>query len=301
MEKIIPFKNICVSDDLDSLMQNITLPMGTVIVILCKQGRLRIESDNHDGYEMREHDLMLCMPDFLSNGYMYTPDFHSIIFCVQQELLNDVVYSCLRVESNWYDKLQYVRLHPIIHMNEHQIALYDAYEQLINLHIQVRSPYQDRISDALAQAVIFEILHMVEANMQQHSDFAGACVIGNMTANKSRLNQLFYQFVQLLETNHTSRYSVRWYADEMAITPKYLSYICKQVTGKTPTDIINSIAIREIKQILLNTNDTVKEIAYEMNYASASSFCKYFRLQTGMSPQAFRQQSRNCKDKPSEL
>ena len=79
----------------------------------------------------------------------------------------------------------------------------------------------------------------------------------------------------------------------MAITPKYLTYICRQVADKTPTDIINSIAIREIKQILLNTNDTVKEIAYHMNYAGASSFCKYFRLQTGISPQAFRQQNRH--------
>jgi len=301
MEKIIPFKNICVSDDLDSLLRNISLPTGTVMVIMCKQGRLRIEADNHNGYEMHEHDIMLCMPDFLSSGYMYTPDFHCLIFCVPQDTLNDVVYSCLRVESNWYDKLQYIKLHPIIHMNDHQIALYDTYEQLINLHIREASPYRDRISDALAQAIIFEMLHIVESNMCLHDDFAGAVMAKHIILNKSRLNQLFYRFVQLLEANHTSRRSVRWYAEEMAITPKYLTYICKQVTGKTPTDIINSIAIREIKQILLNTNDTVKEIAYHMNYASASSFCKYFRLQTGISPQAFRQQNHTPKGRSTEV
>ena len=177
-------------------------------------------------------------------------------------------------------------------MNGHQIALYDAYEQLIDLHIRKVSPYQDRISDALAQAIIFEILYMVEESMRKSENDADSPSIPEIINNKSRLNQLFYRFVQLLEANHTSRRSVRWYADQMAITPKYLTYICKQVTGKTPTDVINSIAIREIKLLLLNTNDTVKEIAYTMNYAGASSFCKFFRLQTGMSPQAFRRQNR---------
>lgn len=292
MDKIIPFKNICISDDLDRLMQNLQFPIGTVMVVVCQQGCLRIESDNHQSYEMQAHDIMLCMPDFLRSKYMYTPDFHSLTFCIEQEMLNDVVYSCLRMENNWYDKLQYIKRHPIIHMTAQQIAIYDAYTHLIDLHIQARSPYQDRISDALAQAIIFEILYIVDTNMQQHSEFADKILSASSQSNTSRLNQLFYQFVQLLESNHTSRYSVRWYANEMAITPKYLTYICKQITNKTPTDIINSIAIREIKQILLNTNDTVKEIAYDMNYASASSFCKYFRQQTGISPQAFRQQNR---------
>lgn len=292
MEKIIPFKNICISDDLDHLMQNLQFPIGTVMVIVCRQGRFRIEGDDRESYEMQAHDIMLCMPDFLRSKYMYTPDFRCLTFCIEQDMLNDAVYSCLRMENNWYDKLQYIKRHPIIRMTAHQIAIYDAYTHLIDLHIQAKSPYQDRISDALTQAIIFELLYMVDTNMQQQSEFADKILCAKSQRNTSRLNQLFYQFVQLLESNHTSRYSVRWYANKMNITPKYLTYICRQITNKTPTDIINSIAIREIKQILLNTNNTIKEIAYDMNYAGASSFCKYFRQQTGISPQAFRQQNR---------
>lgn len=297
MQKIIPFKNIRVSDNLDSVMSQTSGTTGIVVAVMCKAGRLRIELGRQESYEMAEHDLLLCTSDFLSKQYLYTPDFQCLIFSIPQDTLTDVVYSCLRVETNWYDKLQFLKQHPIIHMNERQIQLYEAYEQLIDLHIQESGPYSDRISDALAQAIIFEILYMLDLNIRRRIGMGELIVMNNgmlsTNSNKSRLNQLFYRFVQLLENNHTSRRSVSWYAEEMAITPKYLTYICRQVTGKTPTDIINSIAIREIKQILLNTNDTVKEIAYNMNYASASSFCKYFRLQTGISPQAFRRQSRH--------
>lgn len=76
----------------------------------------------------------------------------------------------------------------------------------------------------------------------------------------------------------------------MAISAKYLTYICNQVAKKTPSDIINDIAIREIKQRLLATDESIKEIAFSMDFATASSFCKYFRIHTGMSAQTFRKQ-----------
>lgn len=293
MEQVIPFKNILVSDDLDALLAGRTIAEGTVTVLMCQAGHLHLETTSNGEYDVSQHDVLLCMPDFLKGDYTHSDDFRCLVFCVPQDTLNDVVYSCLRVETNWYNKLQYIKLHPIIRLTERQIKLCKAYEKLIDLHIQNASPYQDKISDSLAQAIIFEMLEMLEVNMKSHECAEGTDMDSiSLNTNKSRLNQLFYQFVRLLEDNHTSRRYVRWYANEMAITPKYLTYICNQVAGKTPTDIINAIAIREIKQSLIYTNDTVKEIAYTMNYASASSFCKYFRLQTGISPQAFRQQNR---------
>lgn len=291
MEKTIPFKNIIVSDDIDSVVKNRQLPTGTVFVITCKQGGLRVDTGEDESYELHRGDVMLCMPDFLLNKYVYSSDFQCLMFSVQPESLNDTIYSCLRVDSNWFDKLQYVKQHPIIHLNDYQVQLFRAYENLISLHIQQVGPYQEHVSEVLAQAVVFEILYLVETNMHGQVSMKKS-FDGYVMENKSRLDQLFYHFVQLLEANHSSRCSVCWYANQMAITPKYLTYICKQVTGKTPTEIINNIAIREIKQVLLTTNDSVKEIAFSMNYSSASSFCKYFRQQTGMSPQAFRKQNK---------
>lgn len=293
MEQVILFKNIIVSDDLDALMAKQSVNTGTIVALLCQHGSLHIEgTEQRGGYDMHEHDVLLCTPDFLMGHYQMSADFRSLVFCVPKNTLDDVVYSCLRVETNWYDKLQYIRSHPIVHLSTYQVSLYEAYERLVNLHMEEPNWYRDKISDALAQAIIFEMLYILDSSMQHPMNSGGTQVGMLPISNKTRLNQLFYQFVQLLEANHTSRRYVRWYANEMAITPKYLTYICNQVAGKTPTDIINAIAIRETKQILLYTNDTIKEIAYAMNYASASSFCKYFRQQTGVSPQAYRQQNR---------
>lgn len=293
MEKTIPFKNISICDDLDQFTGNHSLAGGTIIAIMCRQGRLRIEYAEQS-YEMLPNDLLLCMPEFLSGNYLYSPDFRCLLFSVPQDNLSDTLYSCLREEANWYDKLQYIRQHPIIHLTKQQVQIYASYEQLILLLIQRSGIYMHKISDALAQAITLEILRIIDENIRQTDRVPFLSTwVGATGVNASRVNQLFYQFIRLLEANHSSRREVNWYANEMAISPKYLTYICKQVTAKTPTEIINAIAIREIKQVLLTTNDTVKEIAYAMNYSNASSFCKYFRIQTGMSPQAFRQQHRS--------
>lgn len=282
----IPYENILISDDLDALVNNNQVPVASALIIVCRQGRLRVEL-NQDNYEIQQNDLLFCMPDFLLGHYMHTPDFQCQIFSFTSDSLSDIAYSCLRLQDNWYDKYQFLSNHPIIHLNEHRLQLSEAYGQLVELYSQESTTYQKRIADMLAQAIIFEMISWVDESMHEQQE---DIVPVNETIANTHTTQLFSQFVRLLENNRTSRHPVSWYADQMAISAKYLTYICNQVAKKTPSDIINDIAIREIKQRLLATDESIKEIAFSMDFATASSFCKYFRIHTGMSAQAFRKQ-----------
>ncbi len=285
----IPYKNILISNDLDALVNNQQVPTASALIIVCTQGRLRVEL-NQDSYEIQKDDLLFCMPDFLLEHYLHTPDFQCNIFSFTTESLSDIAYSCLRLEDNWYTKYKFLASHPIIHLNKRRLELSAAYEHLVGLYTQESGLYQKRIADMLAQAIIFEMISWVDESMHEQENTELSTV--NESCNNSHTTQLFSQFVQLLENNRTSRHSVSWYANQMAISAKYLTYICNQVAKKTPSDIINEIAIREIKQRLLSTDESIKEIAYSMDFATASSFCKYFRIHTGISAQAFRKQQR---------
>lgn len=285
----IPYQNILISDDLDALVNNNQVPVASALIIVCRSGKLRVEL-NQDSYELQQNDLLFCMPDFLLGHYMHTPDFQCQIFSFTSDSLSDIAYSCLRLQDNWYDKYKFLASHPIIHLNERRLQLSEAYGRLVALYAQDSTPYQNRIADMLAQAIIFEMISWVDESMHEQQD-SDIMPVSNDTAN-SHTTQLFSQFIRILETNRTSRHSVSWYANQMAISAKYLTYICNQVAKKTPSDIINEIAIREIKQRLLSTDESIKEIAFSMDFATASSFCKYFRIHTGVSAQAFRKQNR---------
>ncbi len=287
----IPYRNILISDDLDAMVNDNKMPEASALIIVCKCGRLRVEL-NQESYEMQKDDLLFCMPDFLLGHYMHTPDFQCNIFSFTTESLSDIAYSCLQLDDNWYNKYTFLTNHPIIHLDERRLQLREAYERIVILYLDETGAYQKRIADILAQAIIFEMISWINDAMQEQDD---TLISTQNNTSTSHTTQLFSQFMHLLENNRTSRHTVSWYADQMAISAKYLTYICNQVAKKTPSEIINGVAVREIKQRLLTTDASVKEIAYDMDFATASSFCKYFRIHAGISAQTFRKQAREMK------
>lgn len=291
MTDMNPYEHILLSDDLDKLVANHQIPTSSALIIVCRSGSLRIEV-NQDCYELHQADLLFCMPDFLLGHYLHTPDFQCSIFVFTSNDLKDIAYSCLRLEENWYDKYRYLANHPIIHLTDRRIRLSEAYGRLVELYVQESGIYQQRIAHVLAQAIIFEMLSWVSESMQEWELNKINPISSQMDTKTPHTARLFSQFMQLLASNNAMRHSVAWYANRMAISAKYLTYICNQVVKRTPSDIINEVAIREIKRRLVVTDDSIKEIAYSMDFATASSFCKYFRMHTGMSAQAFRKQNR---------
>ena len=78
------------------------------------------------------------------------------------------------------------------------------------------------------------------------------------------------------------------YADKLGISLQHLSTTVRQVTGRNVLDIIAHVVIVDVKAKLKSTNMTIQEIAYSLNFPSASFFGKYFKRHMGMSPLEYR-------------
>ncbi len=99
---------------------------------------------------------------------------------------------------------------------------------------------------------------------------------------------LVKRFKQLIEKNCHENLSVKDFAELLKITPSHLSETVKNITGRTSTDLINDRIIIEIKRMLLQTDLTISEIGYKLNFSDQSYFSKYFKKLTGITPQHFR-------------
>jgi len=82
--------------------------------------------------------------------------------------------------------------------------------------------------------------------------------------------------------------SVEFYADKLSLTPKYLTTVVRETSGKTAHDWIIEYVILSAKALLKSTNITIQEISDRLNFPSQSFFGKYFKQQTGMSPVEYR-------------
>ena len=106
--------------------------------------------------------------------------------------------------------------------------------------------------------------------------------------NKSRKEYIFERFYESLVESYQSERSVKFYADQLCLTPKHLSGVVKEVSGKTVGEWIDELVILEAKALLNSSSMNIQEIADRLNFANQSFFGKYFKHYTGMSPKGYR-------------
>jgi len=103
-----------------------------------------------------------------------------------------------------------------------------------------------------------------------------------------RVNELFNRFMELIEHEYNVSHEVKYYADKLSITPKYLSIIVNQKTGLTPKKVIDEYVVLQIKLQLHTTSLTVRQLTDAFHFTDPSFFIRYFKAHTGLSPQAYR-------------
>ncbi|MEK6547056.1 MAG: helix-turn-helix transcriptional regulator [Bacteroidota bacterium] len=82
--------------------------------------------------------------------------------------------------------------------------------------------------------------------------------------------------------------SVKYFANNLYLSPNYLGDLMKKETGKTPLEQIQEKLIDLSKHELYNPSKNISEIAFELGYKQSQHFSRFFKQQTGVSPNEFR-------------
>ena len=94
----------------------------------------------------------------------------------------------------------------------------------------------------------------------------------------------------LVEEHFRKERQLGFYAGKLAMTVDRLNDVVKRATGVTAGHLIRQRVLTEAKRQLVFTTLAIHEIAYELNFSDPSHFTRFFRQQTGRTPQAFREQ-----------
>lgn len=112
---------------------------------------------------------------------------------------------------------------------------------------------------------------------------------------KEQYNQLVNDFFNLLENYYHTQEpvpqpSVNYFANQLNITPNYLSDVIKFHSGKPALEHIHNHVIEEAKVLLLQKNYSIKEIAFRLGFEYPNYFSRLFNKSTGLSPSQFQNQ-----------
>lgn len=112
----------------------------------------------------------------------------------------------------------------------------------------------------------------------------------NKVANEAKLytQERLEALQDLLEKNIHSKKQVSEYAEMLSITPYQLNTITKASLQKTGSELINEHIILEAKRMLIGTGNQVNQVADMLGYEDPSYFIRFFKKQTGFTPEAFR-------------
>ena len=276
------YNDLLISDNFDEVNITPETLTGFFIAFYCEQGAIQFTIEDKR-YVAETGDLVVSTPRHIIGSYMRTPDLRGKIICAGVSLFDNTTPELFHLDPNWWKKMDYLSQNPVSHTTGFQSKLFLAYYNLLEIYLDdSENPYRNHSIKLLAQSVVVEIMHELEKwNVIEEDEKENEVRV-------SQKDRLLQRFISMLAQFGNTDREVKSYADRLLITPKYLSHICKEKSGRTASEWIAEATLRNIKYYLLQTDFTVKEIAYKMDFPDISFFCKYVKKHLGQSPMEYR-------------
>ncbi|WP_452230312.1 helix-turn-helix domain-containing protein [Lacinutrix sp. MEBiC02404] len=112
----------------------------------------------------------------------------------------------------------------------------------------------------------------------------------HLTIKEDTETKLFKEFSVLVEQNYKKLHAVTDYANRLAISPKSLTKHFNKMGSQTPSDFIKNRIILEAKRQLIYSNESVKQIAYDLGFNDAAYFTRFFKKAVLKSPLQFKKE-----------
>ena len=181
--------------------------------------------------------------------------------------------------ANHYGVFGHISLfeNPVIPLNEEDALRFNNdIEQLRLRSADTNHLFFDELIGSLALTMIYDLF-----------DFHAK--LYKETSPIERTTNVVKRLLALLENGRAKRYrEVRYYANELNVSPKYLSETVKRKTGNSVMNMIDKYAVPVLIVFLKNSELTFTQISEEMNFSSLSYFSRYVQKHLGMTPSQYR-------------
>ncbi|WP_346699637.1 helix-turn-helix domain-containing protein [uncultured Alistipes sp.] len=171
--------------------------------------------------------------------------------------------------------------YPCLDISHDECQAMQSFIALIEQELKApESEFSTEIIGGLISGTIYKVGEILHRYLSEHPEVENPA--------HDRAKEHFTQFIRLLNESYKRERSVGFYAQQLCITPKYLTTLIKRISGKSVSEWIDSYVILEAKTLLKYSDMSVQEIAYSLNFPNQSFFGSYFKRNTGMSPSQYR-------------
>lgn len=266
-------KDILLFSHLRNLHPTEAIRLKMFLVAYCEEGEVSLNLNNAP-LLLSRGNVLVCLPHQPITDIECSRNLKIRVIGVSESLLQKLVYKGKSVLNIFF----YIGKNPILPVSEQKLGRAAAYYELMEQKTANKQPFfQQEALMGLVQGMFYELL----------SDFA-QCLPRPKEDLMRQGDIIFRKFVTLLMHTNGKNRTVAYFAEQLCISAKYLSLICKERSGQTTLQMIHSQTCHEIAFMLKNTEKSIKEIAEEMNFSNLSFFGKFVKQHLGMSPTEYR-------------
>ncbi|MCH5168751.1 MAG: helix-turn-helix transcriptional regulator [Prevotellaceae bacterium] len=226
-------------------------------------------------YKLRTGDVITCKPRNIFEQSMMSMDFNALVLFLSPEYVTQLAQM---VRMEWTHSM-FSTSYQILHADETAVQRYRLYFDLLRNHLSCPdTPHKELSLRLLFASMAYDLrdLHAFRDEEVMHQTYSSS-------------ENILRRFMQHLHNPALPYLNVNEYAALLCITPKYFSTVCKRLTGKTANQLISEEIVRSAQIALRDSSKNVKQIAAMLGFRNQSHFGRFFRHQTGVSPQQYRE------------
>ena len=247
------------------------LKLPYLAVFICLEGKAVIKV-NFEKHLLKSSDLLVLSEDSLAVFSSTSKDCNMIYIQVKKEMAAEIAY---KLPNRLFP---FLWRYPLCRPMKEERKLLCAWLAQTRCILQEDVPHKRPIIINHLQNLFLYIAGRTQPMLTDSF----------VERQYSRKEKLCWRFWELICKNCRQHREVAFYADELCITPFYLSQIAKGFMNDTPKGLIERQVILEMKMLLETTDMSVKEIAGCLNFEDGSYMCRFFKRHTGISLTEYR-------------
>lgn len=249
------------------------------MAFFCIKGEFEVEI-NLKKFTIRKDSMFIYTPGNIVRVTNIDPrkkeSVHFVVVAISEDLMSSTRFDF----SKLYNESLRLLESPCVVINEKEREMCKKYFELAE---EVSSLGMPNTRESVA-ALISSVFYLMGALWTDR--LTEAKKKDDNVSTRSRI--ILEDFLLLVRDHHTKERSLSFYADKLYLTPKYLSKLIKSVSGKSAHEWIDSFVILEAKNLLKYSDMSIKSIVYDLNFPNQTTFYRFFKTKTGMTPSEYR-------------
>lgn len=263
--------DIVIIDNIQKFAEISAAHVSMNAIVICTQGKVQ-GTLNGQVIELHKNQIAIIPQNVIITDPMISPDLElrAMFFT------NRILQSFLREKMNVWNDVVYVRRMNVITLEEADLQFYTNFYEMLSMCFDMNFNYPFR-TDVIQSVLRGGVLGLCGALKQRMLN-------DDISFDTNINNNHFQRFLDLLHSVDVKHRTVEWYANELCISPKYLSTICKKNSGKTANEWITEHVLEDIRFYLKQTDYSIKQICDQLGFPNTSFFGKYVKEHFGMTP-----------------